>query len=50
MEIRSELKNLHMTDEYAAKYLMKQGYILARVDLMEQDRFAKWAEEDDNGD
>jgi hypothetical protein len=29
-----EVKKIHMTDEYAANYYLKQGYMAARLEMM----------------
>ena len=38
--MKDEVKRIHMTDEYAANYYLKQGYLAARLEMMQ--------EEDDN--
>jgi len=30
-----EVKNIHMTDEYAAHYLLKQGYLAGRIEALQ---------------
>ena len=46
MEINSELKATHMTDEYAAHYLLKQGYLAGRIEALQELR----NKEESNGD
>jgi len=29
-----EIKQVHMTDEFAANYYLKQGYMAARLEMM----------------
>lgn len=29
-----EVKNIHMTDEYAAQYLLRQGYLAGRIEAL----------------
>lgn len=41
MEINSELKATHMTDEYAAHYLLKQGYLAGRIEALQAIRDAQ---------
>lgn len=31
-----EVKKIHMTDEYAANYYLKQGYMAARLGMMQE--------------
>lgn len=30
-----EVKNIHMTDEYAAHYLLQQGYLAGRIEAVQ---------------
>lgn len=36
-----EIKNIHMTDEYAANYLLQQGYLAARIEALQAIRDAQ---------
>jgi hypothetical protein len=34
--MKDEVKRIHMTDEYAANYYLKQGYLAARLEMMQE--------------